>query len=648
MKPYTLSIPIINDSITPQNRQTFLHMLRSAQADRVVLTIHGVFACDIAALYENIAFFTAHGLDAALWVGHTVGHTGDEFSFAETSLPYQRVLRRDGSPFRNTFCPFDPEFQNSVGERLAEIVKDAALRLVLLDDDCTLSQKGFGCTCPRHLARMYQYLGETPDRDTLAKKVFTGKANRYRRAWMQAQADSIMEFADVLRAHVNRVRPDIALSICTAFSHWSFDGVDSHMLCRRLAGANPPVERLHGAPYWSSPQAQTHPKPLGFVCETARMFASFFRDANIELISEADVYPRPRTNCSASRLELFDAAMRADGSYDGILKYMINYNRCPEQETGYVDLHKHDLPAFQKIRAFFDGGANTGVNICAAPNLVRDADLGFAPELFFTDDLDSYPRCIESPQPYAGQLFSVCGIPTVYNAHGLCDAVFGENARHFDPAQLSRGLILDARAAQIYSSAGVDVGFGRVLQTAKERIFSVRGPDSPDGDPLAQDARCYSMITHLDLAPACTPVLLAKLPGREVPLAYTYENRNGVRFLVLTLDGFDLAWDASPLCGSYPMQRMLKKVLPWLARKPFPVVSPVVPNLYLLCRQTAQTLSVLACNISEDPILTPQFTVCDPYASVECITGSGRIENGTLLLTNPIPPFSFTAFRLTK
>lgn len=236
MRTYKVSIPIINECITEENRETYFKMLREAEADRVVLTFHGVFACDIPALHQNIAFFKERGFDVALWVGHTVGHIGAEFPFAETELPYQRILRRDGTPAENTFCPFDPAFQMHIGKKLAEIVRDADVRLVMLDDDCTTTQKGFGCTCERHLERMHHYLGETPDRAFLAKQTFTGKGNRYRTAWMNAQRDGIESFAKVLREQVSAVRPDITLSICTVFGHWSFDGLDMPTLSKTLAG----------------------------------------------------------------------------------------------------------------------------------------------------------------------------------------------------------------------------------------------------------------------------------------------------------------------------------------------------------------------------------------------------------------------------
>lgn len=340
--------------------------------------------------------------------------------------------------------------------------------------------------------------------------------------------------------------------------------------------------------------------------------------------------------------------MRADGGYDGILKYMMNYNRCPERENGYIARHVRDLPQLKKVRSFFDGGANAGVHIRVAKNLVRDADLDFAPELFYPTDIDGYPRCTESPNPHAGHLFGACGIPTVYHGTGLCDAVFGENARHFSPETLGRGVILDAAAAKIYREAGEDVGITACIETGKEQIFSLRTPWDKDGDPLIQNERCRHTVSRFALKEKCKPVLFAKTAKEEVPLAYTYENAEGKRFLVLTTDGFWLTWNNSPISGSYPMQEMLKQMLPWVARQEFPVTAPVAPQLYLMCRETADALSVLVCNMSEDALPVPEFAVRDTFSQAEWVDADGTIDGKKVRFSRDIPAFSFAAFRLRK
>ena len=59
-------------------------------------------------------------------------------------------------------------------------------------------------------------------------------------------------------------------------------------------------------------------------------------NGNIETMSEGDQFPRPRTACPASYLEIFDTALRASGDFKGILKYAIDYTSKPGYEDSYI------------------------------------------------------------------------------------------------------------------------------------------------------------------------------------------------------------------------------------------------------------------------------------------------------------------------
>lgn len=644
MKPFKTSVPIINEMITAENRPHLLDMLKRGKVERVFLCFLGVYACDIAALHENIDYFHDNGIEVGLWVGHTLGHVGDEFAFDEKDMDFQPIVRRDGKPFKNTFCPYDEKFRVSIGDKLVEILRDAYVKFVMFDDDCTLSQKGFGCTCEKHLHKMYELLGEEIPRDELAKKAFSGGENRYRTAWMQAQADSITTFAESIRKRVDEVRPDISLSICTVTAHWSFDGLDNFSLCKMLAGENLPFNRLHGAPYW----ANGGETAMAFPFETARMFSAFYREKGIEVFAEGDVYPRPRTNCSASRLELYDAVIHADGGYDGILKYMVSYTHHPYQEQGYIDRHVRDLPAFEKVREFFDGGANVGVNIRVASNLAWKVDMDDDIEMFNPTDLNAFPRCMGLTSPDAGNLISQSGVPTVYNKNSLCDGIFGENARHFDIDTVEKGAILDAKAAKIYTQNGADVGIAEIGEMKDVRIFAVREPQFIDGDHLIQNNSAVTLVMNAKLKAGCKPVLIGRALDRDVILGYTYENASGKKFLVFLMDGFRLNIRNSPICGCYAMQRVMKREIPWLSGKALPVLVGDTPNLYMMVRETVDCMSILLCNSSEDLIMEPKYLLSDEFKSAECVNCNVKLNGRQLEFVGDIPAFGFVTVKLKK
>ena len=189
-----------------------------------------------------------------------------------------------------------------------------------------------------------------------------------------AQGESLELLAKEIRQAVDKVAPDCPVATCSAYSSWDLDGTDPLKLTEILAGKNKKYLRLHGAPYWT-PMTN---RPLEGVCEIARMFASFSRDKDIEIFSEGDTL-RPRFRCPSSYLEIFDAAQRADGAHDGILKYMIGYDSTPLYETGYVDRHVKNLPRYERIGELFEKGANSGVRVLIKPHLFDKADMKYIP-----------------------------------------------------------------------------------------------------------------------------------------------------------------------------------------------------------------------------------------------------------------------------
>ena len=81
------------------------------------------------------------------------------------------------------------------------------------------------------------------------------------------------------------------------------------------------------------------------------MESAWCDDENIEIMSEGDVYPRPRHRCPSSYLEGFDTAIRAAEATTGILKYTLSYTSAPEYENGYVDAHVRNKPIYNKAAA---------------------------------------------------------------------------------------------------------------------------------------------------------------------------------------------------------------------------------------------------------------------------------------------------------
>ena len=627
---YTLSVPIQNRSLSKENRQKYLDILRRAEADRVFLICGDPTLID--SLTDNVAFFKKNGLEVGVWIGSTVGHgvilaNGGDSENVE--FPYPPLVNLEGQRIPNTRCPLDEGFIRDTAERLCKLA-DCGASVLLLDDDFRLSQHGdtFCCACPRHLARMSAYCGEEVTLKLLREKAFCGKQNKYRDAWFRAEGDSMREFAEAMRSALDRVHPETKLAFCTAHSPWDIDGCDVSELTRIFAGKHPPLLRLHGAPYWAALNGRTLPE----VIEIARMFASFCRDEGFELMAEGDVYPRPRYNTPASYLELFDAAMRADGNHNGILKYMVDYTAGPDFESGYLAHHARDLPHLRTIESFFSGGANEGVRVLIRPHLLKTADL----------DLSS--PSMKSPYPDAGILLAHHGIPTVYSGNGYGTAAFGENVHDLSGEQLSGGVILDGVGAAILTEMGIDVGILSFSGFSKASFGYISTESSSEiGAALRSSCRMLSA----ELRPTVSPVLFGSHAGKNEVLAYTYQNADGQRFLVYLYDGGSTE-KRSGLTINAMQGLMLRRVLPWLCKRPLPVLAGNHPDLTILVRRDADSLSLLLLNSFPDAILTPNVDITGNYRSLHCSGCKADLHDGRIIFHSDIPAFGFASVRLSK
>ena len=623
---YKVAIPISNKNTNEKNRDIYAELFKKAKADRIFLGGHINEGVD--AFKENLRYFKDQGFEVALWFHDTVGHGGTIVGAKDSGEKpkYTRLVDLDGNHHFGTYCPLDSAHRAYFAENLA---KFASIKpdFIMLDDDFRLSQHGGVpcCCCELHMAKIREYCGEDITREELKSFAFTGKRNKYRDAFLRAQGESLELLAKEIRNEMDQAAPHCPVAVCSAYCSWDLDGTDPIRLTSILAGKNKKYLRLHGAPYWAP---LTSNKPLIGVCEIARMFASFCKDEDIEIFSEGDTF-RPRIHCPSSYLEIFDAALRADGGHDGILKYMLGYDDTPLYETGYIDRHVHNLPKFEKLQSFFNGGANAGVRVLIKPHLMNDADMKYS------------PLREQSPYPTAGILLSMNAIPTIYDGDGCCVALFGENARHFSPSEYKDGAILDGASAAILTELGIDVG----LESFNE--WKDCAPGHIRDEKTGKAVIAYRAGMHLmqgDFKSGISPVLTTMVDGKSEILAYKYENADGQRFLVFTVCTDALNHTAVAF-RSYEVQAALQREIEWLAQKPLPIKTSHAPELYTLCKKGDGYTSVCLLNCFHDSVLSPVIELDREYSSIEFCNCSGRIEGNRVILDREIPVYDFVAFR---
>ena len=632
---YKLSVPIMSATVNKENRSIYLQQCREAGVDRIFLCNGSILAPIPPSLEENVAYFKSHGFEVGVWTD-TIGH-GFVLSHVEggdNAPAFAEMVNLQGEVRHYANCPLDAGFRRYIADFIAKLAMTGT-DIVMLDDDFRMGQHGqdqFTCACPAHLGRIGAILGEEITLEQLRPFVLSGRENKYRSAWLQAQREGLELLAQEIRAAVDRVAPHVTVCFCTAYAPWNVDGLDVPKITRILAGSNPPVLRLTGAPYWAVKKRQFS---LIGVFEIARMLGSFVCHEGFDLMSEGDVYPRPRYACPASYLELYDAVTRADGSYNGILKYMFDYVADPEMETGYLQYHRQNGAFLNRIQELFPTGANAGVQVIAYPHTMEHADLN----LTTLTEL--------SPRPLDGAMLGSCGIPTVYKGEGVCYSVFGENARRVDLSFLQKGAVLDAASAVILTERGLDVGLER-YDTMTKRTVSFLNTAEPNYKSLITDGKVRMLPAVLKQG--AEPVLFAAESDGAYPVAYRYQNETGQRFLVFLYEGESIYSSTriglSGLIKNAPTQRVLVESIPWIADCALPAYCVGNPDLYLMCAKEQNAMSVALFNCFADPMLQPEIVLDRAYSRIECVNCTAELMGNRVTLTDIVHGFTAAAFRV--
>ena len=516
----------------------------------------------------------------------------------------------------------------------------------MLDDDFRYGNldSSTGCLCDNHIAYMSDLLGEKLSLDFLRDKLFTGEANKYRRAWLESKAHFFRIFSEDMRAAVDEVNPSIRLGLCSSYCSWDQDGITPYELSKILAGTTKPFLRLSGAPFWAARRSPDN-HTLQDTIEFARLQLSFIPDDTAEVFSEDDSYPRPRWRCPASYIEGFDQALRVSGGSDGVLKYTMDYTSTERYETGYNALHIKNLSLYDKIDEMFGSKKCIGLRVFEHREKYEDMDI---PEWIASErELEFYTAF-----SYASRMLSAATIPSVYEDTDTVGIAFGENAKYLPDSAFKNGLILDTRAAEILTERGIDVGIVKKGKRTRVIAESFRhGSETVDiGGAFAYEltlrdgATVESTFTTFDpsaqtLTYPAYNVALYK-DHNEIVGSYTYENANGERFLVFAFDG-QLA--AETLFRSYARADQLKRVIPYLG-KCCGLTVCTSPHLYTIAKQDSSRVAVALWNFSCDFVEEPYIRIdSTQHARITSTVGcTAEISDGRISLSR-LEPFGFAA-----
>ncbi len=647
---HKVSLPISIATVTEENLPVYLASFRKCRAERIficgvdnVYTAESLIKTNPAWVGRVIRYFQEHGLEVGIWIS-AFGHGVPLFADQDTIGDYTPIEGIDGRHAPHALCPLDPKFRADYADAIRKI---AALGpdLIMLDDDFRMNTRvryyRFGCFCPRHRKEYYARIGEEISHDRLEELIFCGGENKYRTAYMDLMADTLLGFAKLLRGALDEVNPSIRLGSCLTFESWDLCGTDAVTLARAFAGNTKPFMRIACAPYWNV--------DIIPVIEYARTQLFWGKDSGVEIFCEGDTYPRPRYNVPSKTLELFDLALLADGTADGILNYLYDYLTPPDYETGYVDRYVHNEALREQVKELFANKKPIGVRVLTHNHKFKQWEL---PKTLPAGLFASLHRAGFSP---AQALLSRNAIPTSFDeASDYPALLFGENARHIDPSDLKNGAILDVVAARILQARGIDVGL------LSEQKAAVNAEHFIDDDRTMPSAFSQTGFPNMSLYRIeCAPnakVSSTFLPS-NTPATYCYENADGVRFFVLALDFYasreqtDMPHityvnECKNYWNNYHRQAQMIRVIEWLGGKALPATCQKNPNLYMLASRGEKSMSVALCNVYLDDVLTPTVKLDRAYSSIRFVGCTGTLSGDTVTLSD-IPPYGFAAFEVT-
>lgn len=615
----------MNKNFERAGKEELVKKLKSMDAQRVFLAL-STYETDEAkrektfsSLKENTDFLKKNGFEVGAWIW-TYWIKGEN--------DYTHMKFTSGNTSGEFVCPSDENFRKFAGEYVKDIAK-CGVDIIMYDDDYRygFQDSGLGCVCENHLRYMEDILGEKLPENVTDEYLISGGENKYRSAWLEANRYFMLKFAQDMRKALDEINPEIRFGACSCMSVWDFDGADSIEISKKLAGKTRPFMRLIGAPYWAVNKGWGN--RLQDVIELERMELAWCAGEDIEIFGEGDVFPRPRFNCPASYLEGFDTALRADGGFDGILKYAVDYTSNANYENGYIKRHIENKEIYKEINTVFGNKKAVGVRVYESmkkfeymevPKAVKGKNLG---EMFF------------SP---AARMLASNSIPTVYEGSGLCGIAFGENAKYIPDEALKNGLIIDARAAEILSEKGIDVGIESKTELPPKRMVEEYFADENEYVTVHLLSGTYDM--KLKNGAKVQSYFIDN--AEKYPASYIYENADGQRFFVFTFNGYFMH---EFLYRQYTRSSQLARNIKWLSGNSLSAYISGNPDLYIMNKSDGKALSVGLWNFFEDYISEPVIRLDKEYSNIRFVNCTGKLNKDTVYLSK-IHPYEFVAFEV--
>ncbi len=626
-----ITVPVSIGTLGRCDKQTLLTRLEQLGADEVyIVFLRSGFnpyrdtdrALEIIKKYGR--FLNENGYRTALWLTALSGSEQHD---------YQYMVGINGEPSSPLVCPFDDRYTADFCGLLKEFVR-AGMKTIVLDDDFRMQLCGseISCFCDKHMEFYSRCIGEEVTREKMKEMLLCQGPNRYREAWMAGCRAALEKMASAVRSALDEEDESVRIVLCCGPALFGADGTEPYTLAEIFAGKNHEKElRLIGAPYW---EKMFHDNMLSAI-DFARHQAYECKKRGILTIGEGDSFPRPRYAVSAAKMEFYHTITLADGNFDRLLKYGLDYMSDFDYESGYADRAQENKPLYREIEKMFSD------KICVGFHLVEPFD-----RIRYEHTLAEYPEMniiLSSSRNYLNDL----SLPSVFEPGGV-NVMFGENARHFDRAILKNGTILDMDAALILQELGIDTGIKEVVRTDEKECrteelahltesFFEYYPEEEDNALLTAEPHCCHGLV---LKESAKPASWIHINEDVVVGSYTYENQEGEKFLVYNFV-MDKDGGIQGLIRNYYRQRQVIRLYSWLNGKKLEAICPGNPDLYLMVKRGKASLAVGLWNYFEDKITKPVIYLHKTYKNIRFLNCDGVLEGDRITLTSGLGAYDF-------
>ncbi len=451
---------------------------------------------------------------------------------------------------------------------------------------------------------------------------------------MQANDESLISFAKELRKALDTVDSSIRMGYCSCMTNWDNDGTDPVSIAKALAGDTIPFLRLIGAPYWH--YDRLFDQDLQGVIEVERLKLTWAGNQGVEITCEGDAYPHISHYCKVSHMEVFHTAMLADGRADGYIKYMITYNTSHKRYNEKIASHIRNMPLYKDVSRIFDNKTAVGVRIFEFQHKLENMDL---PEEYCGNEKIAHLVFSQGAKAMAA-----LSIPTTYDETECPGVIFGENAKYVTEENLKYGAILDLDAAKILEKRGIDTELAKIGESLNA---NGGGVDSAEEYYVTEDdyAKCFGRFDAFatELKEGATVESYYVIDEKKLPNVYTYENKDGLRFLVIAVKMFS---SDDRVFKHILRQLQFIRYIECISRKPLPAVCSEHPELYMMVKRNGKEPAVELWNLSDDGIESP-IIMDKNIENAEFINCAGSFKENIVNIS-PLQPHSFAFFNITE